>query len=71
MGEFLEVPLIRIPAVLERFGFSRSTLYLRIADGSFPRPVKIGKRAVAFVESELSKYAARLIAANRTPKARR
>ncbi len=63
--------LIRVPATLERYGISRSTLYLRIADGSFPRPVKIGKRAIAFVECELDKHMARLIAANRTPKARR
>jgi prophage regulatory protein len=35
-------------------GFSRTTLYERIKEGSFPDRVKIGLRSVAFVESEIA-----------------
>ena len=31
-------------------GLSRSTLYAWISDGSFPKPVKLGKRAVGWPE---------------------
>lgn len=42
--------LLRLSAVKEITGLSRSTIY---ADANFPRPVKIGERAVAWVEEEI------------------
>ncbi len=45
--------LIRLPEVLERTGYGKSWIYRLINDGKFPAPVKIGSRAVAFVESEI------------------
>lgn len=38
---------IRVPDVLNRVGFSRTTLYERIKEGNFPDRVKIGPRCVA------------------------
>ncbi|WP_072217537.1 helix-turn-helix transcriptional regulator, partial [Klebsiella pneumoniae] len=35
---------IRVPDVLNRVGFSRTTLYERIKEGNFPDRVKIGPR---------------------------
>jgi prophage regulatory protein len=32
---------------------AKARLYERIREGRFPRPVKLGKRAVAWVESEV------------------
>ncbi|MBY4598936.1 AlpA family transcriptional regulator [bacterium BD-1] len=40
--------LERLPSVLARTGLSRSTIYKKVADGQFPRPVKLGERAVAW-----------------------
>lgn len=37
--------ILRLPAVKEKTGNSRSTIYKRIKDGLFPRPVKIGPRS--------------------------
>lgn len=34
-------------------GLPRSTLYLKIAEGEFPRPVRLGKRAVAWREADV------------------
>ncbi|MCL6730235.1 helix-turn-helix transcriptional regulator [Sphingomonas hankyongi] len=42
--------LLRLVAVREITGLSRSSIY---ADPGFPKPVKIGPRAVAWVEEEI------------------
>ena len=51
--------LLRMPEVLARTGLSRSRLY---ADPTFPRSVKIGERAVAWVEDEIGDWVAARIA---------
>jgi len=40
--------ILRLPAVQERTGLSRSTIYLRIKEGSFPKQVNLGARAVGW-----------------------
>lgn len=45
--------LLRLDAVKTITGLSRSTIY---ADPHFPRPVKIGERAVAWVEDEIKEW---------------
>jgi prophage regulatory protein len=47
--------LLRLGAVIEMTGLSRSTIY---SDPHFPRPVKIGSRAVAWVAAELEDWCA-------------
>jgi predicted DNA-binding transcriptional regulator AlpA len=32
------IRFLRLPEVLERTGLSRSTIYVRLAEGRFPRP---------------------------------
>ena len=56
----------KIPAVLTilrrkqvetRTGLSRSTIYARIADGLFPRPIDLGGgRAVGWIEAEIDEW---------------
>ena len=48
--------LIRLPEVISRVGLARSTIYLRINDGSFPAPVKLGARSVAWLESAVDEW---------------
>jgi prophage regulatory protein len=48
--------LARLPAVLELTGLGRSTIYRWIADGSFPAPVRLGPRAVAWRWSDLDRW---------------
>ncbi len=48
--------ILRLPVVRARTGLSRSTIYLRISEGSFPRPVQLGVRAVGWVESEIDEW---------------
>jgi prophage regulatory protein len=59
--------ILRLPAVKTRTGLSRSTIYLRVSRGSFPRPVSLGGRAVGWVEDEIQSWLAERIAARREP----
>ena len=46
--------LLRLPAVKDQCGHSRSTVYQRIAQGLWTKPVCIGPRSVAWPASEVS-----------------
>ena len=48
--------LQRKPIVLSRTGLANSTLYYFISEGSFPKPVKLGKRTVAWKKSEIDEW---------------
>jgi prophage regulatory protein len=45
--------ILRLPDVIERVGFSRSSIYASVNKGTFPKPVKIGIRAVGWLESDV------------------
>lgn len=57
--------ILRLPIVKARTGLSRSTIYLRIAEGSFPAPVSLGGRAVGWIEAEVNDWLANRIEASR------
>ena len=58
--------LIRLPEVLSRTGYGRTTIYRKMEDGSFPRSVKLGgppidpnvfdSRAIAWIEDEVEQW---------------
>lgn len=48
--------ILRRPDVEILTGLSRSTLYAMMAEGTFPKPVKLGKRAVGWREVDLSTW---------------
>jgi len=48
--------IIRINAVLERTGLSRSTLYRKIQDGTFPKQVRIATRCAGWRESAVTAW---------------
>jgi prophage regulatory protein len=49
---------LRLPAVLERTGLSRSTLYRKISQGTFPKQVQISLRCAGWRESAISEWVA-------------
>lgn len=53
--------ILRLPAVKARTGLSRSTIYLRVSGGTFPKPVSLGGRAVGWIESEIQEWLERRI----------
>jgi len=46
----------RLPDVLTMYGFSKPTVYRLMAQGRFPRPVQLSKRAVGWLDSSLKEY---------------
>ena len=48
--------MLRRKAVEDKTGLSRSTIYAMMSDGKFPRPYRIGRRAVAWKESDLIEW---------------
>jgi len=57
--------IMRLPAVMARTGLSRSTIYLRISKGCFPRSISLGGRAVGWIETEVNEWVAQQIKASR------
>ncbi|MBC0852589.1 helix-turn-helix transcriptional regulator [Pantoea stewartii] len=57
--------LIRLPEVKRRTGYSKAWLYRLISQNRFPKPVKIGSRAIAFIESEIDEWIEQRIAESR------
>ena len=57
--------ILRLPEVKKSTGLSRSTIYLRIAEGTFPKPVSLGGRAVGWLEAEVQDWLQRRIEASR------
>lgn len=54
--------ILRLPAVKSETGSSRSTLYLRIEQKLFTKPVNLGGRCVGWPASEVAKINAARIA---------
>lgn len=52
------VSVLRRKQVEQKTGLSRSTLYLRIQEGTFPRPINLGGRAVGWLYSEIEAWLA-------------
>ncbi len=48
--------ILRRREVEARTGLSRSTLYAQMAEGTFPRPVRLGKRAVGWTDSTITRW---------------
>ncbi len=53
---------LRLSEVIARTGLSRSTIYLRIAKGEFPKQASIGPNASAWLASEIDAWIAARIA---------
>jgi len=58
MSELPEITmkLMRLPEVTATAGLGRSAIYERIAEGTFPKPVSLGGRAVAWVSDEIENW---------------
>jgi prophage regulatory protein len=52
---------LRRKATEAKTGESKTSIYRKMAEGKFPRPIRLGPKAVAWLEHELDDYlAARL-----------
>jgi len=57
--------ILRRPEVEARTGLSRSTIYLKIAQGSFPKAISLGPRAVGWLATEVEAWLQQQVAVSR------
>ena len=61
----LQHKLLRLPEVKSTTGLSKSSIYARISEGTFPRQIPLGTRLVVWVEADIQKWIAEQISAAR------
>ena len=55
-GNMEESRLLRLPDVLKITGLKKSTIYEGAKNGTFPKPLRVGLRAVAWRQDELQQW---------------
>ena len=55
--------IYRLPEVMNMTGLSRSSIYLRVSTDEFPKPVKIGRRAVGWPEESIIAWQSKMMEA--------
>ena len=59
------ITFLRLPQVKATTGLSKTSIYEKIKENAFPSPVPLGKRAVGWVASEITQWAANQVATAR------
>ena len=62
---YSQYKLLRLPKVKSITGLSKSTIYARIAEGTFPKQIPLGPRLVVWVESDIQNWIAEQVSAAR------
>jgi prophage regulatory protein len=65
MASSRSVHILRLPMVCQATGLRRSMIYQLEAEQRFPNRIKIGVRAVGWIESEVQAWLAQRIAESR------
>lgn len=48
--------IMRLTEVIQTTGLARSSIYSRMSEGNFPRPVPLGARSVGWVSEEIQDW---------------
>lgn len=48
--------ILRLPKVKSVTGLSRSSIYLKVAKGTFPKPISLSERAIGWLESDVNEW---------------
>jgi prophage regulatory protein len=48
--------IIKLPSVINITGISRTSIYNRIEEGTFPKQINLGERSVGWVKSEILEW---------------
>lgn len=57
--------ILRLHEVIEQIGLSRSTIYLRMSKGEFPKSITLGERAVGWNSEDINQWVDERIAASK------
>ncbi len=58
-------PLIKLPKVCEITGLSKSAIYEKMKEGTFPQSIAISSRSVGWLLSEVNNFIQERVAASR------
>ena len=61
----LQNKLLRLHEVKATTGLSKSSIYARISDGTFPKQIPLGPRLVVWVESDIQNWISEQVSAAR------
>ncbi|MCP9779293.1 MULTISPECIES: AlpA family transcriptional regulator [unclassified Cyanobium] len=61
----LQNKLLRLPEVKATTGLSKSSIYARISDGTFPKQIPLGPRLVVWVEADIQNWISEQVSAAR------
>lgn len=56
MNEQSKTRIIRLPEVMNLVGLKKTTIYMKIREGSFPKPIKLGARATGWEENVIQEW---------------
>lgn len=48
--------ILRMRELVAKTGLARSTIYLKVKQGTFPRPIKLGVSAAGWLEDEVDEW---------------
>lgn len=57
--------ILRLPAVKSKTGLSRSTIYARAAQGTFPASLSLGPNTIGWLEAEIEAWIEEQVKASR------
>jgi prophage regulatory protein len=68
MAHLLKITLgiLRLKQVEKKVGLKSSSIYQKISEGTFPSQVRLGARAVGWIESEIEEWIAAQVQKSRT-----
>ena len=52
----MAVKLLRLPELCEKTGYKKSTIWLKISKGEFPKQIKMSSRISVWLESEIDDW---------------
>jgi prophage regulatory protein len=55
------IKMLRLPAVEDKSGYRRTSIYNKMKEGTFPPPVKLAPRRIAWPEYVIDEYLAQKI----------
>jgi len=61
----LQHKFLRLPQVKSTTGLSKSSIYARISEGTFPKQISLGPRLVVWVESDIQNWITEQVSAAR------
>ncbi len=61
----MAITVLRLPIVMARTGLSRSTIYAKVANSTFPEPINLGARAVGWISDEVEAWLVARVEATR------